>query len=90
MAGMERMTAEEVVRRLLEDPDGADLVRDSLRWLVQQWAPRWPEPSRTPKSRRPKPLGTLAEALRTAYRALASVGTPDDSVRPRPTPPYGT
>jgi putative transposase len=36
MAEMERMTAEEVVRQLLEDPDGADLVRESLRWLVQQ------------------------------------------------------
>jgi transposase-like protein len=36
MAEMERMTAEEVVRCLLEDADGADLVRDSLRWLVQQ------------------------------------------------------
>jgi putative transposase len=36
MAEMERMTAEEVVRRLLEDKEGADLVRDSLRWLVQQ------------------------------------------------------
>jgi putative transposase len=36
MAEMERMTAEEVVRQLLEDGDGADLVRDSLRWLVQQ------------------------------------------------------
>ena len=36
MAEMERMTAEEVVRHLLEDADGADLVRDSLRWLVQQ------------------------------------------------------
>src|SRR5215218_8906666 len=32
MAEMERMTAEEVVRQLLEDPEGADLVRDSLRW----------------------------------------------------------
>jgi hypothetical protein len=30
------MTAEEVVRHLLEDADGADLVRDSLRWLVQR------------------------------------------------------
>jgi putative transposase len=36
MAEMERMTAEEVVRQLLEDPEGADLVRDSLRWLVGQ------------------------------------------------------
>jgi putative transposase len=36
MAEMERMTAEEVVRHLLEDEGGADLVRDSLRWLVQQ------------------------------------------------------
>jgi transposase-like protein len=36
MAEMERMTAEEVVGQLLEDADGADLVRDSLRWLVQQ------------------------------------------------------
>jgi transposase-like protein len=36
MAEMERITAEEVVRCLLEGPDGADLVRDSLRWLVQQ------------------------------------------------------
>src|SRR5512147_115747 len=30
------MTAEEVVRQLLGDEDGTDLVRDSLRWLVQQ------------------------------------------------------
>jgi putative transposase len=36
MAETERMTAEEVVRQLLEDPGGADLVRESLRWLVQQ------------------------------------------------------
>jgi putative transposase len=36
MAELERMTAEEVVRHLLEDEDGADLVRDSLRWLVQR------------------------------------------------------
>jgi putative transposase len=36
MAELERMTAEEVVRHLLEHEDGADLVRDSLRWLVQQ------------------------------------------------------
>jgi ribosomal protein L12E/L44/L45/RPP1/RPP2 len=36
MAELERMTAEEVVRHLLEDEAGADLVRDSLRWLVQQ------------------------------------------------------
>jgi putative transposase len=36
MAEMERMTAEEVVRRLLEDTAGADLVRQSLHWLVQQ------------------------------------------------------
>jgi transposase-like protein len=36
MAEMERMTAEEVVRQLLEDPAGVDLVRESLRWLVQQ------------------------------------------------------
>lgn len=36
MAELERMTAEEVVRHLLEDEDGADLVRESLRWLVQQ------------------------------------------------------
>jgi Transposase, Mutator family len=36
MAEMERMTAEEVVRHLLEDEEGADLVRESLRWLVQQ------------------------------------------------------
>src|SRR5215217_8008664 len=36
MAEMERMTAEEVVSHLLEDADGADLVRESLRWLVQQ------------------------------------------------------
>src|SRR5919198_1022396 len=36
MAEMERMTAEEVVRHLLDDKEGADLVRESLRWLVQQ------------------------------------------------------
>jgi putative transposase len=36
MAELERMTAEEVVRHLLEDEAGADLVRESLRWLVQQ------------------------------------------------------
>jgi putative transposase len=36
MAELERMTADEVVRHLLEDPDGADLVRESLSWLVQQ------------------------------------------------------
>jgi putative transposase len=30
------MTADEVVRHLLDDPDGADLVRESLRWLVQR------------------------------------------------------
>jgi putative transposase len=36
MAEMERMTGEEVVGHLLSDDDGADLVRDSLRWLVQQ------------------------------------------------------
>jgi putative transposase len=36
MAELERMTAEEVVRHLLEDEAGADLVRDSLRWLVRQ------------------------------------------------------
>jgi putative transposase len=36
MAELERMTAEEVVRHLLEDEAGADLVRDSLRWLVGQ------------------------------------------------------
>jgi putative transposase len=36
MAELERMTAEEVVRHLLEDADGADLVRESLRWLVQR------------------------------------------------------
>jgi hypothetical protein len=33
MAEMERMTADEVVRQLVEDPEGADLVRESLRWL---------------------------------------------------------
>jgi len=31
MAELERMTAEEVVRQLLEDKEGADLVRESLR-----------------------------------------------------------
>jgi putative transposase len=36
MAEVERMTAEEVVSQLLDDPAGADLVRESLRWLVQQ------------------------------------------------------
>jgi putative transposase len=36
MAELERMTAGEVVGHLLEDEAGADLVRDSLRWLVQQ------------------------------------------------------
>jgi putative transposase len=36
MAELERMPAEEVVRRLLDDDAGADLVRESLRWLVQQ------------------------------------------------------
>jgi hypothetical protein len=36
MAELERMTADEVVRHLLEEPDGADLVRESLSWLVQQ------------------------------------------------------
>jgi putative transposase len=36
MAEVERMTAEEVVRQLLDDKEGADLVRESLRWLVQQ------------------------------------------------------
>jgi hypothetical protein len=36
MAEMQRMTAEEVVRQLLEDPSGAELVRESLRALVQQ------------------------------------------------------
>ena len=36
MAEMERMTAEEVVRQLLEYREGADLIGDSLRWLVQQ------------------------------------------------------
>ena len=36
MAEMERMTPDEVVRHLLEDREGADLVRESLRWLVQQ------------------------------------------------------
>jgi putative transposase len=36
MAEVERMTGEEVVRHLLSDEDGADLVRESLRWLVQQ------------------------------------------------------
>ena len=36
MAELERMTADDVVRHLLEDKDGADLVRESLRWLVQQ------------------------------------------------------
>jgi putative transposase len=36
MAELERMMAEEVVRHLLEDEEGADLVRESLRWLVQQ------------------------------------------------------
>jgi hypothetical protein len=32
MAEVERMTAEEVVSQLLDDPAGADLVRESLRW----------------------------------------------------------
>ena len=30
------MRADEVVRQLLDDPEGADLVRDSLGSLVQQ------------------------------------------------------
>jgi hypothetical protein len=33
MAELERMTAEDVVGHLLEDEAGADLARDSLRWL---------------------------------------------------------
>lgn len=33
---MERTTADEVVRHLLKDEDGADLVRESLRWPVQR------------------------------------------------------
>jgi hypothetical protein len=36
MAELERMAADQVVRHLLEDEAGADLVRESLRWLVQQ------------------------------------------------------
>ena len=36
MAEIERMTVEEVVRHLLADADGADLARESLRWLVQR------------------------------------------------------
>ena len=36
MAEMERSTAEEVVSHLLEDAQGADLVGESLRFLVQR------------------------------------------------------
>jgi putative transposase len=35
MAGVERMTIEEVVRRVLLE-DHADVVRESVRWVAQQ------------------------------------------------------
>ncbi len=36
MAERERMTAEEVVRYLLDDGEGLDFLRESLAWVVQQ------------------------------------------------------
>jgi putative transposase len=36
MAETKRMTAEEVVRYLLEERDGLDFLRESLTWVVQQ------------------------------------------------------
>ena len=36
MAETKRMTAEQVVRYLLEDESGLDFLRESLAWVVQQ------------------------------------------------------
>jgi len=35
MAGVDRMTIEEVVRKVLVD-DHADVIRESVRWVAQQ------------------------------------------------------
>lgn len=39
MAERQRMTVEEVVAKLMSD-EHADVVRESLRWMVEQLRPR--------------------------------------------------
>jgi hypothetical protein len=36
MAETKRMTAEQVVRYLLDDEEGLDFLRESLSWVCQQ------------------------------------------------------
>ena len=40
MAGVDRMTIEEVVRKVLVE-DHADVIRDSVRWVAQQMTESW-------------------------------------------------
>jgi hypothetical protein len=63
MAELERLTAEEVVRHLLEDEAGADLVRESLRWLVGQLGGRGHRPDQRGARRAHRGSSHLAQRL---------------------------